>query len=186
MIARGILLLARGDRNGIKEFGNTLDAFTSSLAPLIAFPLVFSVISAIGGAWQLGLLSFLSHLCAVLVVPVITHEVARRRGVEGYWLRAATALNWSFWMLIPALIVAAFIAAVMVEAGLAMQDGEVAAMVMIVLYFLWYQWFIVRAGLGLGVPGAAGFVLLSTAAVSLFSAGPVLMDWVYYGRISLY
>jgi hypothetical protein len=186
MIARGILLLARGSRAGIKEFGNTLDNFTASIAPLIAFPLVFSAMAAVAGQLQLGLLSFLSHLCAVLVLPVITHEFARRVGMEGYWLRAATALNWSFWMLIPALFVAAFIAAVMVEAGLGMVDGEYAAMAMIGLYFLWYHWFIVRAGLGLGVLGAMGFVALSSLCIGLFSAGPMLIDWVFYGVVPHY
>ena len=36
MIFRGLMLLARGQKTGIKEFGNTLDSFTASLAPLIA------------------------------------------------------------------------------------------------------------------------------------------------------
>ena len=40
MILRGLLLLARGGRAGMKEFDNSADALAASLAPLIAFPLV--------------------------------------------------------------------------------------------------------------------------------------------------
>jgi hypothetical protein len=67
-----------------------------------------------------------------------------------------------------------------------MVDGEYAAMAMIGLYFLWYHWFIVRAGLGLGVLGAMGFVALSSLCIGLFSAGPMLIDWVFYGVVPHY
>ena len=38
MILRGLLMLAKGDKAGLDEFGNSLEAFTASLAPLIASP----------------------------------------------------------------------------------------------------------------------------------------------------
>jgi len=74
----------------------------------------------------------------------------------------------------------------MVEAGLGMLDGEYAAMAMIVVYFLWYHWFIVRAGLGLGVLAAMGFVVVSSLSIGLFSAGPLLLDWAFYGVVPHY
>ena len=98
MILRGLLLLARGQKSGIKDFGNSADGFTASLAPLIAFPLVGAGISALGGQWQLAAIGLLSRLCAVLALPLITYEFARRTGREALWLRTATALDWSFWL----------------------------------------------------------------------------------------
>ena len=56
MILRGLFLMARGAKSGIKEFDNSMDAFTASLAPLIAFPLVGAGVSALGGQWQLALI----------------------------------------------------------------------------------------------------------------------------------
>ena len=150
MIFRGLFLLARGEKSGIEDFANTMDGFTASLAPLIAFPLVGAGISAFGGQWQLAVMGLLSRLCAVLALPLITHEFARRTGRESLWLRTATALDWSFWMLIPLLFLAAFAGALLVEAGLSMAMAEYIALGLMGAYLLWYHWFIVRTGLGLG------------------------------------
>ncbi len=179
MILRGILRLARGDKAGIMEFGNTVDSFTASIAPMIAFPLVGAGFSIYGGQWQLAIIGLLSRLCAVLVLPVITHEFARRTGREKLWLRTATALNWSFWILIPALFVAAFLGALLTEAGLAMQSAEYVAMGFMGGYLLWFHWFIVRAGLGLSQIQAALLVALSSAAIGVLTAGPFLIDAVF-------
>ena len=84
MIFRGLLLLARGKKSGIKDFANTMDAFTASLAPLIAFPLVGAGISVLGGQRQLAAIGLLSRFCGVLALPVITHEFARRTGREAF------------------------------------------------------------------------------------------------------
>lgn len=182
MILRGLLLLARGKKSGIMEFDSSLNGFTASLAPLIAFPLVGAGISILGGQWQLAVIGFLSRLCAVLVLPLITYEFARRIGRESLWLRTATALNWSFWMVLPALFIAAFTGAVLVEAGLEMQNAEFAALGFIAGYLLWYHWFIVRTGLGLSVMQAVLLVAISSFAIGLFTVGPTLLDYAFYGK----
>jgi hypothetical protein len=183
MIFRGLLLLARGKKSGIKDFSNSMDGFTASLAPLIAFPLVGAAISALGGQWQLATIGLLSRLCAVLVLPVITHEFARRTGREALWLRTATALDWSFWMLIPLLFVAAFAGALLVEAGLAMGNAEYAALGFMAGYLLWYHWFIVRTGLALSALQAVLLVTLSSLAIAIFTAGPMLLDLAYFRHV---
>jgi hypothetical protein len=180
MILRGLLLLARGQKSGIKDFGNSADGFTASLAPLIAFPLVGAGISALGGQWQLAAIGLLSRLCAVLALPLITYEFARRTGREALWLRTATALDWSFWLLIPLLFVAAFAGALLVEAGLAMALAEYGALGFMAGYLLWYHWFVVRTGLGLSVLQAVLLVALSSLVVAAFTAGPVLLDVDYF------
>jgi len=175
VILRGLWLLARGRIAGIQEFGNSPDAFTASLAPLIAFPLVGASLSILGGDWQPALIGLLSRLCAVLALPLIVHEFARHTGREALWLRTATALDWSFWVLIPLLFAAAFVGAALVEAGLDMLHAEVAAMAIIAAYLLWYQWFIIRTGLALSRLQALCLVALSSTALFLFSVAPLVL-----------
>jgi len=183
MILRGLLLLARGKPSGIAEFGNSLDGFTASLAPLIAFPLVGAVVTVLGGQWQLAIIGFLSRLSAVLVLPVITYEFARRTGREALWLRTATALDWSFWILLPLLCVAALAGALFVEAGLPLDAGGYVALAIMVGYLLWYRWFILRAGLGINRLQAALLLGVSSLAIAVCTAGPLLLDLAFYGRI---
>jgi len=186
VIIRGMFRLAIGHKSGIKEFDNSLDGFTASLAPLIAFPLVGAAVSIMAGQWQLAVVGFLSRLCAVLALPVITHEFARRTGREKFWLRTATALDWSFWMIIPVLLIAAFIAASMVSAGLDFDQGRDAALGIILAYMLWYHWFIARTGLELSRLRAVLFVAVNALAIGLFSAGPYIIDYLFYGKIVNY
>jgi hypothetical protein len=186
MILRGLFLLGRGRKTGMNEFNNSLEGFNASLAPLIAFPLVGSAISAVSGDWKLALVAFLSRLCAVLVLPVIVYEYARMTGRLGQWLKVASALNWSFWMAIPMLFVAAVIGAMMVETGLDMQNGEVAAIALLVLYLVWLQWFIMRTGLEISMAKAGALVVFSSSVIALVSAAPWLIDLVYYGKIVNY
>ncbi|MDD2704863.1 MAG: hypothetical protein PHU07_05970 [Acidocella sp.] len=143
--------MAKGKRPGIIEFGNTKEAFYASLAPLIAFPLVGSGTTALHGDWQLAIVSFLSRLCAVLVLPLVTFEVARILGREKLWLRAATALNWSFWIMLPVFIIAALLFSIMAQAGMTQVAAFGVSFSLAGLYLLWNRWFILRTGLGLGI-----------------------------------
>ena len=43
------LLIGRGRREGLAEFGSSRDAFLASLAPLLAFPLVGAALMMAGG-----------------------------------------------------------------------------------------------------------------------------------------
>jgi hypothetical protein len=183
VILRGLFLMARGAKSGIQEFDNSMDAFTASLAPLIAFPLVGAGVSALGGQWQLALIGFLSHLCAVLALPLITHEYARRTGREALWLRTATALDWSFWLLVPLLFAAAIAGAVLVQFGVPMVGAEYVALGLMGVYLLWYHWFIVRTGLVLGRGQAAFLVAITGLAIALCTAGPFLLDCAFTGSL---
>jgi hypothetical protein len=186
MILRGLLMLAKGDKAGLNEFSNSLESFTASLAPLIAFPLVGAGISVAAGQWQIAIIGFLSRVCAVLVLPVMTYEFARRFGRESLWPRTATALNWSFWMVVPMIFISAFAGALMVQAGLAMKDAGYMALGAICGYLLWYRWLIIRVGLGFDKLQAAALIIVSSLAIGLFSLGPILLDYAFYGRIVHY
>ncbi len=91
------------------------------------------------------------------------------------WLRAATALNWSFWALLPVLLVGAFLGAILAQMGLPMRTAELATMGVMGAYLLWYRWFILRAGLGLNGWRAALIVLVSGTLIALFTVVPVAL-----------
>jgi hypothetical protein len=179
MIMRGLWLLARGRRAGIAEFGNSTDALAASLAPLIAFPLVGAAVAGLQGAWQAGVIDLLSRLCAVLAVPVITYEFARATGCEDKWLRTVTALDWSFWAIVPLMFVAAFAGAGLVAAGLALHLAAGIMLGACAAYLLWLHWVIARAGLEIGAGQAALLVLLTCLAIGFCSVGPVALDYAW-------
>jgi len=176
-VVRGVLLLARGKAAGIAQFGDNTDSFTASLAPLIAFPLVGTVLNIINGAPAAAIIGFLSRLCAVLAVAVITYEFARITGRLSLWLRTVTALNWSFWLFIPLLGIAGLTGAVMVSAGLPLTTAEAILVGLIATYLLWYHWFTVRAGLNLTIVQAIALVILTNAAIALLTSAPTLIAY---------
>jgi hypothetical protein len=181
MIWRGVFLLARGKAAGIKEFGNSMDSMTASLAPLIAFPMVGAAITAINGQPKLAAIAFLARLCAVLALPVITYEFARLTKRDSLWLRTTTALDWSFWIIIPLLLIAGFTGAGLVSAGLDIKYAEYAALALLIAYLLWLQWFTIRTGLNLSWPQAALLTLLNAATVAALSVAPALIFQVMPG-----
>jgi hypothetical protein len=177
-ILRGVFMLARGNKAGIAEFANTGDGLSASLAPLIAFPLVGGGIIAYSGQPKMAAIAVLSRVCGVLALPVITHAYAKFLGREHSWLRTATALNWSFWLLIPLLFAGAFVGAMLVTAGVPDRNAEETIIVMLGCYMLWLHWFTVRTGLGLSTAQAIGLVILSNLAIGLLTFGPDLTDLI--------
>ena len=178
MILRGLWRLAKCERAGIGEFGNELDHFYASLAPLIGIPLAGALVTALNGAWQPALVGFLSRLVAVLLLPVAVYEFSRLFGREKFWLRTATALNWSFWMLFPALIASAFIGAILAQFGLAMGLAELLTLALMALYLLWYRLFALSAGLGVGYVQAGVILVVSSAAMGVAAVLPIAFGLV--------
>ncbi len=178
MILRGLWRLTRLDRAGIGEFGGTLDHFYTSLAPLIAFPLAGALLAALQGDWRVASIGLLSRLVAVLALPAIIYEFARLFGREAYWLRAATILNWSFWMFLPALLLASLIGGIIVQAGQNMQVGEGVTLLLAGIYMLFFRVFALSAALGLRAWQALLIVLASSIAISLALTLP---EWPILG-----
>ena len=79
-IVVGIVRLARGRADGLRQFGATREAFLASLAPLIAFPLVGGVLMLLGGGGLDALGDLLATLCALLAPPVLSFEVGAAVG----------------------------------------------------------------------------------------------------------
>ncbi|HTQ71713.1 MAG TPA: hypothetical protein VMH92_09505 [Acidocella sp.] len=174
MILQGLIKLARGNAKGIEEFSGTPEAFSASLAPLIAFPLVGAFITAVSGDWKTALIGLLSRLCAVLALPVVTYEFARLFGKQTLWLRTATSLNWCFWLVLPAILVAALLGSVVVQFGLPLARAELVVLGLIGLYLLWNRWFVFKSGLQLNIWRALLMLAASLALTGLFAVVPWL------------
>lgn len=173
-IVLGVMRLARGRADGLRQFSATRDAFLASLAPLLAFPLVGGALILLGGG--LGAVSdLLATLCALLAPPVLSFEVARLWGREAAWLRFATAFNWCQWV-IPVvgslfLLVLGFLAGL----GLPQNIARYGVVLGIVAYGLWLHWFIARHGLALSSLRAAIMVFGVNFGTVILVLGPRLL-----------
>jgi hypothetical protein len=177
MIIRGLWRLAKGERAGITEFGSNLDHFYASLAPLIGIPLAGAMVTALHGSWKEAAVGFLARLVAVLLLPLAVYEFARLFGRQKDWLRTATVLNWSFWMLFPALVVAAFFGAILAQCGLTMALAELLTLGLMGAYLLWYRLFALAAGLGVSFWQAGVIVLVSSVAMAIVTVVPILLGF---------
>jgi hypothetical protein len=177
-IVLGVLRLARGRADGIRQFGATREAFLTSLAPLIAFPLVGGMLMLLGGGGLTALADLLATLCALVAPPVLSFEVARLWGRQNAWLRFATAFNWCQWV-IPVigtllLVVLGSLAAL----GLPRTVASASVVLGLVSYGLWLHWFVARHGLGLSRIRAALLVFGVNCATVLLVLGPRMLALV--------
>ncbi len=171
-ILRGMAQVARGRADGLAEFGDTIQAFLASLAPLLAFPLVGALLLLTGGHAEAALSELLATLCVLLMPPVLSYEAARLWGRQGQWLRFATAFNWCYW-LVPLLGTAlVFLLGIANAAGLPEHIGAIVLVVLLSGYGLWLHWFLARHGLQISGLRAALLVLVMNLAVALVVVGP--------------
>ena len=159
-IVLGILRTARGRADGIGCFGGTPQSFLSSLAPLLAFPLVGAALGLFTDGPRRALTDLAMTICALLTPAVLSFELARFWHRANAWLRFATACNWCEWTL-P--IIACL---VMVPLSTAIGAGlnETAASLILVtclgVYGLWLHWFLARKALSLTALRAALLVVV--------------------------
>jgi hypothetical protein len=174
-VVLGVLLLARGRAEGFRQFGDSAQAFLSSLAPLVAFPLVGAALLLVDGVGLPALSDFLGTICALLVPPVLSQALAQAWGRDAAWLRYATAFNWCQWAVPLAAAACLLLVPVAEQLGLPPMAAARAAVAAVVGYALWLQWFLARRGLALGVGRAAALVLMVNAGTALLALGPRLL-----------
>ncbi len=174
-IVLGVIRLARGRADGIRQFGGTRDAFLASLAPLIAFPLVGGILMLLGGGGLGALSDLLATLCALVAPPVFSFEVARLWGKQAAWLRFATAFNWCQWVIPVVGSLLLLTLGVLVAFGLPRSVARMAVVFGLVCYGLWLHWFLARHGLGLSRWRAALMVLGVNLATVLIVLGPRML-----------
>lgn len=172
----GILQLARGRKSGLSEFAGTRQGFLSSLAPLVAFPLVGSALMLAAGEGWPALGDFLATLSALLAPPVISEALARLWKRDGTWLRYATAFNWCQWAIPAVAALLLLLAGAMIAAGLPNQAGWLVVAGGLCAYGLWLHWFLARHGLDLSGGRAALLVAGVNLGTVLLVAGPQLLQ----------
>ena len=175
-ILRGVMLLCRGRAAGFAEIGTGPEAFLSSLAPLIAFPLVGCALMMAQGKMLDGIADFLATLVALLAPPVVSQALARRWGRQEKWFRFATALNWCQWALPLLAAMLVLVAGFMVQAGVPMRLAVILLCCLLLAYAFWLQWFLARRGLDLSALRAAGLVLLVNVSTIILIAGPQVLE----------
>ncbi|MDR3520585.1 MAG: hypothetical protein P4L54_03115 [Acidocella sp.] len=185
-ILRGLFLLVRGKAAGVVEFANTNNALTASMAPLIAFPLVGAILVAMRGDINDALVSFIAQLCVALAPSLLIYEFARRWQAEANWLRTASALNWSFWVALPLLLLGALLASMLVTFGASETVAEAIVIGLIGGYLMWLHWFIVRKGLNIGVWQAILLVFVTNIVLGLLVVGPDLINLAMGGKMSAF
>ncbi|HEX7391256.1 MAG TPA: hypothetical protein VF286_14195 [Acidiphilium sp.] len=173
-VLRGLYRLACGDAAGIREFGNSTAAFSASIAPLLAFPIVGSALVGLQGHWIIAVSIFLSRICGVLIQPAITQWSAHRAGQGATWLMTSTALNWSIWLIFPLVLVGIVLGSSLVNLGLPQQAATGIVFGLIALYMLWYQGFILRSGLNFSIWRALGVVVVMNLAIGIAYVIPYL------------
>ena len=171
-VLRGLLLLARFDASGFSHLGGGSQDVLASLAPLLAFPLVFALLALLGGGDAHELAALFAAI-ALLLLPLVSSEaLARHWGRDTEWGRFAVAFNWSQWVMTLAGVASFVAAGVLASAGLPPRPVAVAAMLAVLAYQLGLHWFLGRRGLDLSAGRASILVVvmdvLTGALLALF------------------
>jgi hypothetical protein len=171
----GILRVARGRADGLSYFGSSPQAFLSSLAPLMAFPLVGALLGLFTEGPRRALTGLAMTICALLTPAVVSHELAHRWDRGDAWARFATAFNWCEWIL-PVLACLIMVPlSVAIGAGM---DETTASFVLVSClgaYGLWLHWFLARKALTLSRFRAVLLVFLVNLGTALVVMGPRLL-----------
>ncbi len=171
----GIWRIARGRADGVACFGATPRAFLSSLAPLLAFPIVGTVLAMFSDGPRRALTGLGMTLCALLMPAVLSFELARVWNRSEAWIRYATAFNWCEWIL-PVLAGLAMVPmSVAIGAGVAESSASLALLFCLGCYGLWMQWFLASKALSLPAARAMLFVILVNVGTFLVVAGPAAL-----------
>jgi hypothetical protein len=171
----GILRIARGRPDGIACFGSSAQAFLSSLAPLVAFPLVGSLLGAFTEGPRRALADLAMTLCALLTPAVLSYELARIWKRADGWLRFATAFNWCEWIL-PVLACLIMVPlSVAISMGLSENVAGPLLLGCLGVYGLWLHWFLARNALALSRFRAVVLVFLVNLGTVVVVMGPRLL-----------
>jgi hypothetical protein len=171
----GVLRVARGRADGIALFGHTAQAFLASLAPLLAFPLVGTVLGVFSDGVVASLSALAMYLCALLMPAAASYEMARWWGRGDLWLRFATAFNWCEWIL--PLLACLLVVPVSLAIGLGVSPKLASLMLLgsLAAYGLWLHWFLARYALALSPWRAVLMVIVVNAATAAAVTIPALI-----------
>jgi len=174
-VLTGIWRLARGRADGFEHFSANTPGFLGSLAPLLAFPIVGSLLMLAGGAGSAALGDLLATVCAVLAPAVLSHALARVWGREAAWLRFIIAFNWCQWVIPLAAMLVLLSVGIVIHLGVPTDAGAILAMVLLGGYGLWLHYFLARRGLDVSAGRAVALVLVVNLGTVLLVIVPRLL-----------
>jgi len=180
----GIIRVATGRADGIAQFGDTREAFLASLAPLLAFPLVGTLLMLAQGEGLAALSDLLATFCALLAPAVLSYEAARLWGRAAAWTRFAVAFNWCQWAIPVLAVLLAVLAGVLLALGVPSEAGVVLVVGGLGGYGLWLHWFLARNGLGLSASRAALLVVGVNLVTIVLVLTPRLLVLAFGGSVA--
>jgi hypothetical protein len=172
----GILRLARGRADGLGYFGASTQAFLSSLAPLIAFPLVGAVLGLFSEGPLRALTGLAMTLCALLTPAVLSYELARFWDRTDAWARFATAFNWCEWILPILACLIMLPLSIAISAGMTETTASYVLVGCLGTYGLWLHWFLARKALALSIFRAVMLVVLVNLGTAVVVIVPRLLS----------
>ncbi len=171
----GLVRTALGRADGLTYFAASVQGFLSSLAPLIAFPLVGAFLVAVQGHASAAATDFLATICALLFPPVLSFELARLWRRQGQWLHYATAFNWCQWAIPIAAILLLALAFPPLSAFFSARNAAVAVLFAVGCYGLWLHWFIARIALAISGVRAVLLVVAVNFGTGILLLVPTLL-----------
>ncbi len=175
-VLRGLLLLARFDAAGFQHLGGGPQDVLASLAPLLAFPLVFGLLAMLGGGDAHELAALFAAIALLLLPLVASEALARRWGRAAQWGRFAVAFNWSQWVTTLAAVATFAVAGVLAAAGLPQRPVALAALLAVLAYQIGLHWFLGRRGLDLSAGRAGVLVVVMDLLTAVLLAAFLLLE----------
>ncbi|MDI2090089.1 hypothetical protein [Commensalibacter oyaizuii] len=190
-VFRGMVLLGKGRKEGIKEFPSTNEGVLSALAPWVAFAIVMNIIIpffssdfGVTNKLFLNISAFCSNIVGVLCSVLIIQWFAARWKVERLWRRTSTALMWCSWMPIIDFFFLASLAGLLFMGSPQILVAFFAMIaVFILVYFIWLNWFVVKEGLEVSNKQSV-MVLISILAIKILLTGFVI--WFNFDVLQAY
>ncbi len=171
-IVVGMWRVARGRPDGIACFGSTAQSYLSSLAPLVAFPLVGAGLAITSEGPRQALTGLAMTLCALLTPAIVSYELARLWKRTEAWTRFATAFNWCEWILPFLACLIMLPLSIAVSAGFNEATASIVLLACLGCYGLWLHWFLARNALRLSGFRAMLLVLLVNVGTIVAVMGP--------------
>ena len=176
----GILLVARGRAEGLRQFGDTPQSVLAALAPLLAFLLVGVVLGLLGRNRQ-AVTDAIGVAVGLLGPLVLSFELARRWDRAAQWRRFATAFCWCQWAAPMVMAVVLVLMAILMAAGVSGTAAAGTAVAMLFAYGLWLNWFLARHALALTGWRAAAMVAMVNVATVMLILIPQVADYLLNG-----
>ena len=176
----GIMLVARGRAEGLRQFGDTPQSVLAALTPLVAFLLVGVVLAALGGNREA--VTDVAGVSVGLLGPlVLSFEVARYWGRAAQWRRFATAFCWCQWAAPIVLAAVLVVMAILMALGLSGDAAAGTGVACLFGYGLWLNWFLARHALELTRWRAAAIVVIVNVVTMILIIGPQAADYLLNG-----